>query len=222
MTVRVLSPEQKVKQAERVRIWTAKPENKAKAAARAATPEAKAKRAAQHIARYAIPENRARKAAYTAIYKAKPENRARERARSNAKYAIPIHKAHQIAVSAAFYATPEGRASRLVNAARSRARKIGREFNISAEDISPIIKIGICQATGKEFYMGPTPKGRSSNPFAPSIDRIDSVKGYTKDNIQIVIWAYNVAKSEGTHDELLYLAELIVAYNAIKCEKEAA
>ena len=49
--------------------------------------------------------------------------------------------------------------------------------------------------------------------FAPSIDRIDSSKGYTPDNIQIVCCAYNMGKKNMSDDDfenfILKAAEFI-------------
>ena len=41
------------------------------------------------------------------------------------------------------------------------------------------------------------------NPYAPSIDRIDSQKGYFKNNVQIVLVAINLAKNENTMEEFI-------------------
>jgi hypothetical protein len=46
---------------------------------------------------------------------------------------------------------------------------------------------------------------RSDN--SPSIDRIDSNKGYTKDNIQILSWRANRIKNDSTPEELRKLAD---------------
>lgn len=46
-----------------------------------------------------------------------------------------------------------------------------------------------------------------------SVDRIDSNKGYTKDNIQLVCMAVNQMKSDMSTEELLYFCEQIVCNN---------
>ena len=42
--------------------------------------------------------------------------------------------------------------------------------------------------------------------ISPSIDRIDSTKGYTKDNIQIISWRANRIKNDSTPEELMQIA----------------
>jgi hypothetical protein len=43
---------------------------------------------------------------------------------------------------------------------------------------------------------------------SPSIDRIDSSKGYTKDNVRVISWRANKLKNNGTLEEL----EAVVRY----------
>jgi hypothetical protein len=50
--------------------------------------------------------------------------------------------------------------------------------------------------------------------FKASIDRIDSSKGYTLDNIQIVAACVNMAKSAGTDKELIEMCKAIVNANS--------
>ena len=49
-----------------------------------------------------------------------------------------------------------------------------------------------CSVTRSPFSLQSAGKGRQ-RPFAPSIDRIDSAKGYTRDNCRIVCTAANFA-----------------------------
>lgn len=54
---------------------------------------------------------------------------------------------------------------------------------------------GRCQVTGIPF--GPKPvDSYFRNPYAPSLDRIDSSKGYHKDNVRLVLCAVNTAMNE--------------------------
>ncbi len=45
----------------------------------------------------------------------------------------------------------------------------------------------------------------------PSIDRIVPSEGYTDENTQVVVWAYNAAKGIGTSNDVMILARALVA-----------
>jgi len=47
-----------------------------------------------------------------------------------------------------------------------------------------------CALTGIPFYL-PNSSASAKNPFAPSIDRIDCAKGYTRSNVRLVVFAVN-------------------------------
>ncbi len=70
------------------------------------------------------------------------------------------------------------------------------------------------QQQGKCFYTGiqlilPKSFPESHNPLSPSIDRIDSSKGYIPDNIQIVHKQANFMKQSLSHDEFITFCKLI-------------
>lgn len=111
---------------------------------------------------------------------------------------------------AAYRRTPLGRAGVLVFFAAKRARAMNRDFSLTREDIAGRIAGGRCEATGIAFDMSPGSDKHHANPWAPSLDRRDSAKGYTLDNVQVVCAAYNYAKSEWSADVLLRLARAIV------------
>lgn len=60
---------------------------------------------------------------------------------------------------------------------------------ISLDDVKNALIVGKCQKTNIEFELC-----SEASPFAPSIDRIESDKGYTPDNVQYVCCAYNLGK----------------------------
>lgn len=91
----------------------------------------------------------------------------------------------------------------------AKRRKIG--FFLVPEDVIPALERGICQMTGFEFVLGKPPEGVSTHPYAPSIDRIDSNKDYTKDNIRVVLWAVNAATNQFTDKEMLPILKAMVA-----------
>lgn len=85
----------------------------------------------------------------------------------------------------------------LLKNAKARAIQKGIEFNLTLEDIvlplvCPIMNI---------------PFNRNEKRYTYSIDRIDSSKGYTKDNIQIISLIANQMKWDSTKEERLKFAK---------------
>ena len=93
----------------------------------------------------------------------------------------------------------------LINASKQRAKNKDREHNISVEDIKKIFpEDGCCPIFGMKLEFNSA--GFREN--SPSIDRIDSTKGYTPDNIQIISWKANRIKGYASIQEL----EMLLAY----------
>jgi hypothetical protein len=44
----------------------------------------------------------------------------------------------------------------------------------------------------------------------PSLDRIDSSKPYLKDNVQVVVYMYNVCKGEFSQEDVMLFARMLV------------
>lgn len=60
-----------------------------------------------------------------------------------------------------------------------------------------------------QWSIGYIDDGKRLNPYVVSIDRIDSSRGYTKDNCALVCWKSNCFKSDGDLDEMLEFATAI-------------
>lgn len=95
--------------------------------------------------------------------------------------------------------------TRLMMNTKTRARNYGIEFNLEYKDLSipkycPILKVKLIK-TDKSF-----------EPFAPSIDRIDSSKGYIKGNVKIISFLANRMKNNATKEQCLAFAENIKNY----------
>lgn len=90
----------------------------------------------------------------------------------------------------------------LVAACRSRARDKKHNCDITWQGAYVIIKTQNlkCALTGVEFDFSRA-KDRRVHPFAPSIDRKDSSKGYSYDNVQFVCWIVNQAKSDYAQEQ---------------------
>jgi hypothetical protein len=93
----------------------------------------------------------------------------------------------------------------LINASKQRAKDKDREHTITVEDVKEIYpKDGCCPIFGMKLEFNTAGFRETS----PSIDRIDSTKGYTPDNIQIISWKANRIKGYASLQEL----EMLVAY----------
>ena len=104
------------------------------------------------------------------------------------------------------------RAQRLWGNAYKRAKSLGwPELDFDTEWIYKKITEGYCEATGIPFDLTSVTRAsnHAKNPWVPSIDRIDSSKPYLKDNVQIVVFMYNVCKSEFTHEDVVKFCKAV-------------
>ncbi len=95
-----------------------------------------------------------------------------------------------------YYLTVNGRASQMLTSAKYRAKQHRLKFDLNTQWVIKKIKQGKCEMTGMKFTLEAPRKGYFHNPYAPSLDRHNHSKGYTKDNVKVVIWAYNKAKGQ--------------------------
>lgn len=87
----------------------------------------------------------------------------------------------------------------------SARRRNSESFTLTFDHVLRGIEAGFCPVTGLAFDLRPFESRRSGkrcNPFAPSLDRIDSNKGYSDENTRIVIWQFNHMKGELSDAEL--------------------
>jgi hypothetical protein len=80
--------------------------------------------------------------------------------------------------------------------ARKRAKRSGIEFTATLQDIDQLLESSPehCSLTGLKFR--PKENKHFRNPFAPSIDRINSAVGYVPGNLRIVAYCVNCAMNE--------------------------
>jgi len=108
------------------------------------------------------------------------------------------------------------RAKSLLNAAKSRASKKGLECSLTLEWVHKKLKYGVCAATGTPFVFtqyGECKETKKCNPYAPSLDKIDPSKGYTVENTQVVLAAFNKFKSDMVQHKVIGIAKSIVKYH---------
>lgn len=74
---------------------------------------------------------------------------------------------------------------------RSRAKAINVAFDLDRDDIIARVAAGRCEMTGIPFAVGFGSR-KNKNFYNPSIDRIDSTNGYTRDNTRLVLYGLNV------------------------------
>ena len=96
---------------------------------------------------------------------------------------------------------------RSLESARDRSRDRGQEFTLTAGFVSDLLKSHArCAITNRAFDFSPPSDGTHFNRDRFSIDRIDSSRGYTPDNVQLVTVAANMAKNSMSTEQLVDLA----------------
>lgn len=93
--------------------------------------------------------------------------------------------------------------------AKTRANKYHIEFNIEPSDI---VIPKICPILGIPISLNifsDSEKVTYNNPGTPSLDRVDSTKGYIKGNVAVISYRANTIKNCGTAEEHQKIAEFI-------------
>lgn len=94
----------------------------------------------------------------------------------------------------------------LVNVARHRAKTKGVSFDLSPLDIQSRIDAGYCELTGIPFNLD-EPKAWN----APSLDQREAGKGYTRENVRVVLYALNVMANVWGENRIVEIARAITA-----------
>jgi hypothetical protein len=109
---------------------------------------------------------------------------------------------------------PSGRTTHLLNGAAKRAKKKNWPMTIDKKRIQGIIEKGVCELTGLPFILAQD-QPTYHNPYAPSLDRIDSGLGYLDSNVRVVLAAVNRSLgAEGEATMLPILKAMVVAIEA--------
>ena len=106
-----------------------------------------------------------------------------------------------------------GKLYRCVHQARKRAERKGFDIDIDVRFLADLYLAqgGLCALTGLRMETGPAPDLRT-NPHAVSLDRIDNARGYTRDNVRLVVWAINWALGEWGESRFTELAKTFLIH----------
>ena len=96
----------------------------------------------------------------------------------------------------------------LVRQAKRNAKKMDREFSITAKDVHDLWQKqgGLCAMTGI-----PMQHHAAFSDLNASMDRIDGLTGYVIDNIQLVCWRINEMKGDQTEQQLFWWCRALLA-----------
>lgn len=84
------------------------------------------------------------------------------------------------------------------------SKKRGHELLLTMDELEELAAPMICTMTDRPLEWG-------AGDWAPSVDRIDSAKGYEPGNVRLVAWIVNRARNDGTDEALLDMARALVA-----------
>ena len=102
------------------------------------------------------------------------------------------------------------RLKQLLNSAKARAMNKCMDFNLTFDDVKALYPAdGMCPVYG--FALEWNSAGFRDT--SPSIDRIDSTKGYTTDNCQIISFKANRIKNDASVEDVLRLAQFLGGYS---------
>jgi len=100
----------------------------------------------------------------------------------------------------------------LIKWSKWRAKKKGLPHDLSYPWIEERMREG-CSVTGRSFDL----KKGKMRAFSPSLDRIDSCKGYTQKNTRLVCLWYNLAKCNWDNDFIQRVIKETATYWEGKC-----
>ncbi len=103
------------------------------------------------------------------------------------------------------------RINRIITLARRRAKEKGWKIDLDKKWCRE--RIDRCEATNILFDNTYEGTFITMNPYAPSIDRIDNNRGYTRDNCRLVLTAFNSLKSTLSDEELYKNLKQFVEYH---------
>lgn len=103
------------------------------------------------------------------------------------------------------YHTARGRVKAWLKNAKQKSEAKGWQFDLEEAWLMDLLmQSSVCPLLGIPLVMQP---GKGRQPDSPSLDRIDSSRGYTKNNVWIISTRANTIKNDATVEELELIAK---------------
>jgi hypothetical protein len=110
-----------------------------------------------------------------------------------------------------YAASHKGRATKMWHNAKRRAQISNAKIVVDVNWIMEKLMLGQCELTGLPFDLSPA-SDFSSNPYSPSLDKIDSkIKDYTSENTRVVLTAVNKALNEYGEQTMLPILKAMIS-----------
>lgn len=104
----------------------------------------------------------------------------------------------------------ENPARTLLGNCRASAKQRGHECTLTVEMVEEMIATMVCSVTGLPLTWEHDGSSRS-NPWAPSVDRIDCSHGYVPGNVRVVCVLYNLARNSFPDEAVVTMAKALAA-----------
>lgn len=105
----------------------------------------------------------------------------------------------------------------IINRVAVTSKRRGIECTITRDELASILEPMVCSVTGIPLSFSPYDGNSGTrHPWKPSFDRIRNTEGYVPGNVQLVCWAYNLAKGNWDADVPLLWAKALVAKHEAK------
>lgn len=108
-----------------------------------------------------------------------------------------------------YFYTEKGTITSLLGGAMDRSKRDGLPYHLDRKWLEKKLKPMLCEMTGLPLERGPRGKFRT-NPFAPSLDRIDPRLGYVKSNVRVIAFIVNRSRSDFGDEILMKMARALV------------
>lgn len=117
--------------------------------------------------------------------------------------------------------TLDGRANIIMQGIRQRTKRSNLPpATVDKAWVVRRLKRGVCAVTKIPFEFMDGDGHEKANPYVPSADRKNPAKGYTKENTQLVVWAFNRAKGEYADSTFTRLASMYLEAKGWTVEKK--